>query len=78
MLCLFIRKQKFLYEGLKYDVLKMLAGGKVPADTETFGNDLFEISSKDEALTALIHLGYLAYDEEEGSAYIPNYDSIIS
>ena len=62
------------YEGLKDDVLTMLSGGKVPVNTDTFGNDLFEISSKDEALTALIHLGYLAYDAEEGSAYIPNYE----
>lgn len=62
------------YEGLKDDVLTMLSGGKVPVNTETFGNDLFEISSKDEALTALIHLGYLAYDAEEGSAFIPNYE----
>ena len=62
------------YEGLKDDVLTMLSGGKIPVNTDTFGNDLFEISSKDEALTALIHLGYLAYDAEEGSAYIPNYE----
>ena len=62
------------YEGLKDDVLTMLSGGKVPVDTETFENDLFEITSKDEALTALIHLGYLAYEAEEGSAYIPNYE----
>ncbi len=62
------------YSGLKDDVLRMLSGGKVFVNTETFGNDLFEISSKDEALTALIHLGYLAYDEEEGCAYIPNYE----
>ena len=62
------------YEGLKDDVLTMLSGGMVPVNTETFSNDLFEISSKDEALTALIHLGYLAYDAEEGSAFIPNYE----
>ena len=29
---------------------------------------------KDDALTALIHLGYLGYDEDKKSAYIPNYD----
>ena len=62
------------YEGLKDDILTMLSGGKVPVITDTFGNDLFEISSKDEALTALIHLGYLAYDAEEESAFIPNYE----
>ena len=45
------------YEGLKEDVLTMLSGGNVWGNTETFDNDLFEISSKDEALTALIQIG---------------------
>lgn len=62
------------YEGLKDDILRMLAGENVYVDTETFQNDLSTVSSKDEALTALIHLGYLAYDAEDNSAYIPNYE----
>ena len=62
------------YEGLKDDVLTMLSGGKVMVDTESFQNDLTEIYSKDDALTALIHLGYLAYDESVLSAYIPNFE----
>ena len=40
-------------------------------DPEPFQNDLSEIHSKDDALTALIHLGYLAYDAAMLSAYIP-------
>ena len=62
------------YEGLKDDVLTMLSGGKVMVDTESFQNDLAEIHYKDDALTALIHLGYLAYDENMLSAYIPNFE----
>ena len=62
------------YEGLKDDIMTMLAGGKVGVNTETFQNDFWTVSSKDEALTALIHLGYLGYDREEESAYIPNYE----
>ena len=62
------------YAGLKDDIMTMLAGGKVMVDTDSFQNDLFEIHSKDDALTALIHLGYLAYDSDRKSAYIPNYE----
>lgn len=62
------------YEGLKDDVMAMLSGGKVYVNTDTFQNDLSTVSSKDEAITALIHLGYLGYDREEYSAYIPNYE----
>lgn len=62
------------YAGLKDDIITMLSGGKVMVDTESFQNDLSEIYSKDDALTALIHLGYLAYDENMLSAYIPNFE----
>ena len=62
------------YEGLKDDVISMLAGEKIYVNTETFQNDLSTVASKDEALTALIHLGYLGYDREVGSSFIPNYE----
>ena len=62
------------YAGLKDDVMTMLAGGKVRVNTNTFQNDFSTVASKDEALTALIHLGYLGYDADRKSAYIPNYE----
>ena len=62
------------FSGLKEDVIRMLSGEKIYADTETFQNDLSEISSKDDVLTALIHLGYLGYDCDDSTAYIPNYE----
>ena len=57
------------YAGLKEDILAMLSGEKVEVDTECFKNDLTEIHSKDDALTALIHLGYLGYDKDMLSAF---------
>ena len=62
------------FDGLKEDVMKMLAGEKVAVDPETFQNDLSIVESRDDALTALIHLGYLGYDCQNGAAYIPNFE----
>ena len=54
--------------------MTMLAGGKVRVNTNSFQNDFSTVSSKDDALTALIHLGYLGYEEDRKRAYIPNYE----
>lgn len=62
------------FDGLKENILTMLAGGTVTVNVSTFKNDLSIIGSKDEALTALIHLGYLGYDAKMEEAYIPNYE----
>lgn len=45
------------YAGLKDDVMKMLTGGKVRINTNTFQNDFSIITSKDDALTALNSFG---------------------
>ena len=60
------------FEGLKDDIVKMLAGGRCPVNTTTFSNDINEVHSKDDVFTVLIHLGYLSYDEYEQECYIPN------
>ena len=60
------------FEGLKDDVIKMLAGGRCRVNTTKFQNDLSIINSKDDVLTVLIHLGYLAFDPDKSECYIPN------
>jgi len=59
-------------DGLKEAVIQMLAGEHVKIDVEMFQNDMMNIKKKDDVLTLLIHLGYLAYDFAEKTAYIPN------
>ena len=60
------------YEGLKDDIIHMLAGGRCEVNPDGFRNDLAEIMSRDDVLTVLIHLGYLSYDRYEQECYIPN------
>jgi len=60
------------YEGLKDDIIYMLGGGRCDVDCSGFENDTAKVKSKDDVLTILIHLGYLAYDREERQCYIPN------
>ncbi|MCI8491104.1 MAG: AAA family ATPase [Lachnospiraceae bacterium] len=59
-------------DGLKETVVQMLGGAHVPVDVETFRNDTTSIKRKDDVLTLLIHLGYLAYDQSAKTAFIPN------
>ena len=59
---------------LKDTITDMLSGNKVKVNVKDFENDLTKVNSKDAALTVLIHLGYLAYDEDEKECYIPNYE----
>ena len=60
------------YEGLKDDIIRMLAGGRCTVDPTGFRNDMSAVESKDDVLTVLIHLGYLSYNWQENECYIPN------
>lgn len=57
---------------MKEAVIQMLSGERVKIDVGTFQNDMMNIQKKDDVLTLLIHLGYLAYDSQKEQAYIPN------
>ena len=60
------------YDGLKDDIIEMLAGGRCKVDPTGFQNDMSVIRSKDDALTVLIHLGYLSYNWRRDECFIPN------
>lgn len=60
------------YDGLKDNVVKLLAGEEVYLNTNKFQNDMTTFKSKDDVLTLLIHLGYLGYNSSNQTCYIPN------
>lgn len=64
------------FGGLRADVVQMLGGGHVRVNTRSFQNDMQTFRTKDDVLTLLIHLGYLAYDFENREAFIPNKEII--
>ena len=60
------------FDGLKDDIIRMLSGEHVYVNTLKFQNDMRVINGKNDVLTVLIHLGYLAYDGDAQECYIPN------
>ena len=60
------------FEGLKDDVLSMIAGNAVPVNIGNFSNDMATFHSEDDVLTLLIHLGYASYDYDSKTVKIPN------
>ena len=60
------------FDGLKDDVLSMLAGEHIPVNTGNFTNDMTTFRDENDVLTLLIHLGYLSCDSKEQSVCIPN------
>ena len=64
------------FDGLRSDIVQMLGGGRIKVNTRSFQNDMQNFKTKDDVLTLLIHLGYLAYDSREEEAFIPNKEII--
>lgn len=60
------------FEGLKDDIIWMLGGNRCRVTVRSFQNDMVSVKNKDDVLTLLIHLGYLAYDRGNEEAFIPN------
>ncbi len=64
------------YDGLRSNIAQMLGGGRILVNTDSFQNDMRNFKTKDDVLTLLIHLGYLAYDARTKETFIPNKEII--
>lgn len=60
------------FDGLGKAAAELVGGGEIKVDTNGFANDLVTFRDRDDVLTLLIHLGYLAYNEETQKVRIPN------
>ena len=60
------------FDGLKEAVLEMLSGNEVKMQTTSFQNDMISFKNMDDVLTALVHLGYLGYNQTYKTVFIPN------
>ena len=60
------------FDEVRTAIVAMLSGEMIEIDPETFQNDMVNIHNRDDVLTLLVHLGYLAYDGNDRAVYIPN------
>lgn len=59
------------FDGLRTAIIQMLSGASVEVDVNSYQNDMLSFKCKDDVITLLIHLGYLAFEPNRG-AFIPN------
>lgn len=62
------------YDGLRDDIISMMAGQHIKINTGSFQNDMTSFNNADDVMTLLIHLGYLGYDLESREVFIPNHE----
>ena len=60
------------FEGTKDDVIRMLSGENVDVNVTRYMNTMTDFSTRSDAFTYLIHLGYLAYNIDDETCRIPN------
>lgn len=60
------------FDGLKTSIIAMLSGDEIKVKTTSFQNDMVSFKNMNDVLTLLIHMGYLAYNPNKKTAYIPN------
>ena len=59
-------------DNVRQRIIRMLNGESVSVEITSFRNDMKTVTSYDDVLTLLIHLGYLSYDPQTTLAHIPN------
>ena len=60
------------FTGLKDAVVRMISGESVDVNVTQYLNTMDSFLTRDDALTYLIHVGYLAYNREDKTCRIPN------
>ncbi len=60
------------YNGMTKTIAELIGGVDVKVNTNGFANDLVTFRGRDDVLTLMIHLGYLACNAESKTVYIPN------
>lgn len=60
------------FEGTREAVVRTLSGEEIDVNVTSYLNTMDRFVTTDDIFTYLIHLGYLAYDEDEGTCHIPN------
>lgn len=70
------------FDGLKAAIITMMSGERVKVRTRSYQNDMVTFKNKDDVMTSLIHLGYLAYDQIQQTALTQikdkNYPAVFS
>ena len=60
------------FNHLKERIIQMLNGEFVEVDVNSFNNSMYDLNSANDVINLLIHIGYLGYDKETETAFIPN------
>ena len=61
------------FEGLKDDIIKLCSGTSIRIyDIESFNTAETNFPNKDSIYVYLVHLGYLGYNDEDSTIYVPN------
>ena len=62
---------KWDVDGLRQAIIELMGGVEIEIDTAGYNNDL-TYSTRDAALTMFVHLGYLAFNQDQKTVRIPN------